>query len=178
MDRMKLTYYPTHTRMGAWFVGVLLGYLLHANRNKPSVVIPKNIVWMGWIVSIGGMFGICVGMYPLQQFSHKTTVLESAFYETFSRIGWSIGLCWIIYACHYGYGGPLNSFLSATIWQPFSRLSYSIYLVHFPIQILITATTRVPMAFSDPNVVSKIANIINVYNLISTYITNFFYLYR
>lgn len=31
---MKDTYYPTHTRMGAWFVGVMLGYISHNTKEK------------------------------------------------------------------------------------------------------------------------------------------------
>lgn len=37
---MTSTYYPTHTRMGAWLVGVILGYILHDLKGK-SVRIPK-----------------------------------------------------------------------------------------------------------------------------------------
>lgn len=43
---MALVYYPTHTRMGAWLVGVLLGYILHNHRggraNIPKVVSPTK----------------------------------------------------------------------------------------------------------------------------------------
>lgn len=37
---MITTYYPTHTRMGAWLVGVLLGYILH-NLKGESIRVPK-----------------------------------------------------------------------------------------------------------------------------------------
>lgn len=37
---MIKTYYPTHTRMGAWLVGVLLGYVLH-NLKEKSIKLPK-----------------------------------------------------------------------------------------------------------------------------------------
>lgn len=32
---MELTYYPTHCRMGAWLVGVMLGYVMHERRGRP-----------------------------------------------------------------------------------------------------------------------------------------------
>lgn len=38
--RMELVYYTTHCRMGAWLVGVVLGYALHGMRGK-SVKISK-----------------------------------------------------------------------------------------------------------------------------------------
>lgn len=37
---MTTTYYPTHIRMGAWLVGVLLGYILHNLKGK-SIKVPK-----------------------------------------------------------------------------------------------------------------------------------------
>lgn len=39
-DSMTKTYYPTHTRMGAWLVGVALGYILHNLKGK-ALKIPK-----------------------------------------------------------------------------------------------------------------------------------------
>lgn len=30
--RMIKTYYPTHVRMGAWLIGMLLGYYIHKNK--------------------------------------------------------------------------------------------------------------------------------------------------
>lgn len=38
MDRMNLTYYPTHIRMGAWIVGILTGYILHRIRDRRIIL--------------------------------------------------------------------------------------------------------------------------------------------
>lgn len=38
--------------------------------------------------------------------------LESAFYDSFSRVCWAIAIGWIITACVHGYGGPINWFLT------------------------------------------------------------------
>jgi peptidoglycan/LPS O-acetylase OafA/YrhL len=38
----------------------------------------------------------------------------------------------MIFACHkLKSGGILRSFLSSSLWQPFSRLCLSVYLVHY-----------------------------------------------
>ncbi|KAI8045768.1 hypothetical protein M5D96_001956, partial [Drosophila gunungcola] len=58
-----------------------------------------------------------------------STVAESSYY-TLTTVGWSMALCWVIFACMHGYGGLANSFLSSPLWQPLSRLSYSVYIWH------------------------------------------------
>ncbi|EDW25183.1 GL24551 [Drosophila persimilis] len=56
------------------------------------------------------------------------TILEESLYYTLTRVGWPLALCWIIFACMQGYGGLADSFLSSPLWQPLSRLSYSVYI--------------------------------------------------
>lgn len=40
---MKITYYPTHVRMGAWIVGILVGYILHQIRGRRVILSKVNI---------------------------------------------------------------------------------------------------------------------------------------
>lgn len=107
-----------------------------------------------WIISIGSILTIVYGIYWINQPSHGTTTLESSFHESFHRVGWAISLSWIIFACINGYGGPVNWFLSLPVWQPFSRLSYSLYIVHLPIQLYMVSLTKTNTHFSDLNAVS------------------------
>lgn len=92
--------------------------------------------------------------YQLQQMDHKAEAIESAIYTPSSRIVWSLILCLVIYACVKGYGGPVNWFLSLKLWQPLSRLTYAIYLVHMPIMLMNSASTHRPLYFSTQNIVS------------------------
>lgn len=148
---MVKTYFPTHARMGAWIIGVIFGYYLHYHKFR-RIILSKEIAVIGWIICILGLFGILFGMFLLQENYHDTTILEGAIYETGSRIAWAIGICWIVLACYYGFGGPINKFLSAQIWQPISTLSYTIYLVHLPLQALMVAGTRTSVSiFGDVN---------------------------
>lgn len=173
---MVKTYYPTHIRMGAWLVGVLLGYILHNFKGK-SIKIPtvtytdyssvhclqkqkkifslQTLIAVGWSISIGTILSIIFGVYSLQQLDYHSTDLESAFYESFSRVCWAISLAWIVFACIHGYGGPVNWFLSLPQWQPLARLSYSFYLVHLPIQLLFAASVRTQASFSDLGAVCR-----------------------
>ncbi|GMS80635.1 hypothetical protein PENTCL1PPCAC_2810, partial [Pristionchus entomophagus] len=69
-------------------------------------------------------------------------------YSAFSRPAWELGLSWIIVSCYYGYGGPINSFMSWHIWMPLGRLSYCAYLVHIPIIFLNLGQTTDEIYFS------------------------------
>lgn len=55
---------------------------------------------------------------------------EYALYFSLSKLLWPLAIGWIIFACHYGYGGVINSFLSVKSFVPLNRLSYCAYLIH------------------------------------------------
>lgn len=120
----------------------------------------QAIVAIGWTISIGSMLAIVFGIYPINQPSNETTPLESSFHESFSRVSWAIALSWIIFACTMDYGGPVNCFLASPLWQPLSRLSYSLYIVHLPIQLYLIALTKTPTYFSDLNAVHILYSLI------------------
>lgn len=99
------------------------------------------------------MLAIIFGNYPLQQFDHTASVWTDAVYTALSRVGWSLALAWIIFVCVHGYGGPVNWLLSLSGWQPLARLSYCIYIVHLPVQLVLAGRLRMPGYFSDMSAV-------------------------
>lgn len=60
---------------------------------------------VGWILSTLLMIGSFNTMTVFTQLPATYTSLEAAFYLGFHRLGWSLGLAWIIFACVTGYGG-------------------------------------------------------------------------
>uniref|UniRef100_A0A8D7ZYQ8 Nose resistant to fluoxetine protein 6 n=1 Tax=Culex pipiens TaxID=7175 RepID=A0A8D7ZYQ8_CULPI len=147
--RDRLAYLPTHTRMGAWFVGLILGYVLHRIKRKP-IQIPTIYATLGWLTSLAIMIACLVGAYGTNHpNSHQNGFLVDALYETGRHVLWACSVAWIIFACTTGYGGPINTLLSATYWQPFGKLSYCLYLLHLPMQVLLTGTQRTVRHFSD-----------------------------
>lgn len=80
--------------------------------------------------------------------------MDLALYDVFSRLLWAVALSYIIFACVHGYGGPINWFLSLEVWQPFSRLSYAVYLLHFYVMLAVTGSMRDALYFSDMFIVS------------------------
>ncbi|XP_052838930.1 O-acyltransferase like protein-like [Drosophila gunungcola] len=133
-DSMKHIYFATHTHATPWLIGFLFGYFLHLNKGK-KFQLNWIAVWAGWILCLAMIFTSIYAPYPAaQKGAPALTTLENSFYYTLTRLGWSMALCWVVFACMQGYGGLANSFLSYPLWQPLSRLSYAVYMWHIFVQ--------------------------------------------
>lgn len=106
-----------------------------------------------WTISFALIMVIIYVNYPLQQLDSKATSLDYGLYDALRRIGWSIALCFIIFACHNNCGGCVNWFLSHPFWQPISRLSYSIYMLHYHVLTVTMVTLKTPPLFNALNLV-------------------------
>lgn len=153
-DKIAKTYYPTHIRFSPWLIGVFCGYILHNCRNR-TVRIPRLINLLGWIISLALMATVIFANYPLVQPTKSLPALDHALYESLSRVAWALALSYIIFACVHNYGGPVNWFLSHPLWQPLSRLCYSIYLIHFPVLMVFQGTIKTSPLFSEAIAVSE-----------------------
>lgn len=116
------------------------------------------MLYLGWIASLAMVFGVIFGNYPLQQIDNKSSPLVGGMYHGITRVTWCMALGWIVFACHFGYGGPINWFLTLPIWMPFARLTYAIYLLHLCVMLYITAQVRTSSTFSQLNAVSVCIN--------------------
>lgn len=108
---------------------------------------------LAWTLSLTMLCGATLLNYPLVQPDSKFTPLAYGLYDGVSRVMWSTGLCYIIFACFHNYGGPVNWFLAHPFWQPISKLSYSIYLTHFTV-IKRMFLVQTPVYFSEKSAVS------------------------
>lgn len=95
------------------------------------------------------MMGVIFSYYPLIQVDSTATSFEYGLYDAMSRVAWAIALVYVIFACCHNSGGAVNWFLSHPLWQPISRLSYSIYLLHFPVLLVTMATMKSSPYFSE-----------------------------
>lgn len=101
------------------------------------------------MLSLGTMLAVVFGQYPLLQPDSKNTPLEYGLYDALTRVGWAMALCYIIFACVNDSGGPINSFLSHPLWQPLSRVCYSVYLLHFPVLLVTMGTEKTTPYFGE-----------------------------
>lgn len=134
--------------MGAWLVGVLLGYALFKTKQK-RMRLSKTALIIGWSLTLLISTVIMFGTYPLHQLDYHGPIILDALCDSTFRVVWSSCLAWIIFTCIHGYGGFVNRFLCLEVWQPLGKLSYSAYLLHYPIQVVLSGSRRGPLYFSD-----------------------------
>ncbi|XP_035226769.1 nose resistant to fluoxetine protein 6-like [Stegodyphus dumicola] len=115
-----------YDHIGAFSIGMLLGFFL--NRCS-EVKLRKSSVTFGWCAAIACNLAVMCGLYGYRNGEAMQMTL-SAIYASIHRIGWSLGIAWIVFACAYGYGGFVNSILSWKILIPFDRISNFVYLLH------------------------------------------------
>ncbi|EDW43345.1 nose resistant to fluoxetine protein 6 [Drosophila sechellia] len=149
MDAQKDLYFATHTHATPWLTGFLFGYILHLNRGK-KFQLSKVVAWSGWVLCLAMIFTSIFALYPYAKWTgpELSTFAEASYY-TLTRVGWCMALCWVIFACMNGYGGLANSFLSSPLWQPLSRLSYSVYMWHMFFQEINIRSMRTNSYFSN-----------------------------
>ncbi|XP_074655186.1 nose resistant to fluoxetine protein 6-like [Tubulanus polymorphus] len=123
-----LIYIKPWSHLSPFMLGIMIGYLLYRTRDKNW-----NIHWA--LVTIGWLIAAAFILTPVFTLFIPSTQLENSTYLSLAATAWCLGLSWIVFACHVGYGGPVNWLLSLKIFAPLSRLTYSAYLIH-PIVIL------------------------------------------
>lgn len=145
----KLVYYKPWCRMSAYVVGIWAGYIIFKQDSKKLHLSPMQVV-SGWTVATFSALAALLGMWSYNQLSVEFAFdpVTQVLYGGLHRGVWCASLAWVVVACHCGYGGVVNDFLSHPTWQPLSRLTYSIYLVALPIQLLATFNLKDVVYFS------------------------------
>eukprot|EP00057_Strongylocentrotus_purpuratus_P034139 XP_794070.3 PREDICTED: nose resistant to fluoxetine protein 6 [Strongylocentrotus purpuratus] len=130
----EVIYDKPYCRIAPYMVGMAMGYLL-LRLKKQSFKLHPSVVIIGWCAATAIGMACVYGLYGGYN-NHPLSPTENAVYMALCRFAWAISLSWVVFACHYGYGGWINDFLSWELWIPMSRLTYSAYLLH-PIIITI-----------------------------------------
>ncbi|XP_070490841.1 O-acyltransferase like protein-like [Chironomus tepperi] len=78
-----------------------------------------------WIISIGILLSPAeIIFHPEKSVDNLTTTFNAI------RIIWPLGICWLIHACHYGWGGIINKILSFKYFMPFSNICLGLYIMN------------------------------------------------
>jgi uncharacterized membrane protein len=97
-----LAYQNTLVRATPYLLGMILGYIL---ANKITFKMPKWLVLVEWSLNtVLCLTLVYIIVIPYSR-DYAYEELGAAFYAAFHRIGWSLGIGWIIWACVNGYGG-------------------------------------------------------------------------
>ncbi|KAK4008049.1 hypothetical protein OUZ56_013206 [Daphnia magna] len=143
-------YHQTIARIPPYVMGILLGWLLHKNKDS-KININRFLVIAGWVVSSSIGLLVIYGMMPYLDVA-KTPVINSfvrVSYGAFHRSSWAMVVAWLIFSCTHGYGGYIHTFLSSKFFLPLSRLSYAVYLVHFAYVKAYVSHMRKPMYITE-----------------------------
>uniref|UniRef100_A0A914NYM0 Acyltransferase 3 domain-containing protein n=1 Tax=Panagrolaimus davidi TaxID=227884 RepID=A0A914NYM0_9BILA len=126
-------------------MGIIVGWILQRHKR---IKIHPIINIGGWILGLSMMLASLFGLFHYFN-GHQLLLFWMATYSFLSKPAWELGLTWLIVSCYYGYGGPINQFMSWNIWVPLGRLSYCAYLVHLPIAIYIFGLEQNEIYFSS-----------------------------
>ncbi|KAJ0175782.1 hypothetical protein K1T71_008941 [Dendrolimus kikuchii] len=143
-----LSYYyiNTLTRASPFFVGMMYGYVLHIYRGQ-KVLLSKMQSTILWISALVISSLVIYSTYQIMQLDWDNQTIDSII-NSFMRPAWALAVGWFIFACVHGYGGPVNWVLSLPAWKLLSRLSYAMYIVHYPLIYLVNSTAVAPIYFS------------------------------
>ncbi|XP_047533374.1 nose resistant to fluoxetine protein 6-like [Vanessa atalanta] len=163
LDEMRdyFVYYYMNTlpRASPFFIGMLYGYLLHKFKGK-NLRMQKSLVATFWTLSIALMAFCIFSIYPIMQVDHDKQMFDN-FLNAYMRGIWAMTLGWLIFACVHGYGGPINWFLSLQIWKLPARLSYAMYLIHFPLIMVANGSVTTTLYFNDANIIYRgVSNVV------------------
>ncbi|XP_063232231.1 nose resistant to fluoxetine protein 6-like [Bacillus rossius redtenbacheri] len=150
-DTYLTTYITAYCRSGPYFVGMLFAYWLFVMKTK-KLEIHKVVVRLGWIICpLVAVLVIAAGI--LFYLPININKLLIATYAGLHRPLFGMCIAFIITACAMGNGGVVAKVLEWKAFRPFSRLTYCVYLVHYTVQMVRTASLRTPKFVSDFDVI-------------------------
>lgn len=100
--------------------------------------------WALWALSLSCMPLVLFASWPWNNMRLPSRGV-AAVYAALHKNAWALCIAWITFACATGQAGPVNSFLS---WRGFvvpSRLTYSVYLIHYLVYLARAGTVNMPM---------------------------------
>ena len=119
-----------YSHIPPFLVGLLVGFLLYREMKLPFRPVLNALVHGGSLVCALVLTSVLIfGLYPMWH-GHVYTITEEVLYNVLSRLTWGVALAFVVYACHNGYGGWLNSGLSWSFWTPLARLCFVTFLIH------------------------------------------------
>ncbi|CAH0554821.1 unnamed protein product [Brassicogethes aeneus] len=156
-DYMSKYYFQTYARLGPYVIGMLFGWVIYKLKEDKGLIqisqkYNKMIIFTLWVIIFTGLLACTYGGSDIIT-AKETGIWARTFYNGFNRNAWAISVCLMVTMCVAGYGGPVNGFLSLPVFQILSKLSYSMYLVHYLVINVRNMSTKVGLYFSETNVI-------------------------
>lgn len=124
-----IVYQKPYCRISVYLLGIVIGFIIQRNTHH-RIRIPKVMALVGWLFATILALSAVYVLYPAGSQGRSLSPVANALWAGLSSFVWSLGVSWVIVACYFGYGGPINNLLSWRGWVPISRLTYTAYLIH------------------------------------------------
>lgn len=126
----KLIYFAPYMQFMSYFLGAIVGQAL---LEKRTLSLPKPVLTLFNALTLAIFvvypFSTYWMIYREKMFIAQPTLWQATIYAIYLLL-WSLANAWFFYKCSIDHTNVLSRFLSAKVFQPFSRLSFSLYLVH------------------------------------------------
>ncbi|KAL9695314.1 hypothetical protein quinque_014599 [Culex quinquefasciatus] len=134
------------------------GFFLHHKTKATGVKLPARYYTIGWASCFAALGLIIYATYEMLRTDfHEYSGVADAFYEALSRSVFAICVMWIIFACVNGQGGVIDDMLSSSLFQPLSKLSYTMYLLHLLLFMMASvANAKTDVVFSVMDIFYRI----------------------
>lgn len=154
-------YWQPYSHSVPFFLGFYSGYLMALRKKFLNRWLNPKRALIGW--SLTATCFLITSFSPYWWITGKAgySRLVSTSYHVVCPMIWAVSLCWIIIACHHGYGGPVNSLLTNRGFVILGRASYLVYLSHFQIMFLF---------FGNQNVLIEPTTIVMLYVILGNII--------
>ncbi|XP_071822567.1 nose resistant to fluoxetine protein 6-like isoform X7 [Apostichopus japonicus] len=129
-DYLDIIYTKPYIRMQAYLVGMVVGFMIYKAKDK-EIILPKPVVVIAWLVATSltaAVFCVTINHHTINPSLGK---IVDVTYQSLHRVAWGVFLAWVVIYCHLVKSGWINNFLSWHAWVPLSRLSYTVYIIHF-----------------------------------------------
>ncbi|XP_065158967.1 nose resistant to fluoxetine protein 6-like isoform X2 [Atheta coriaria] len=153
-DYHQYYYYPLHTRMGSWFIGLFMGQWM-TQKSFEHIELKRReiwIIWCLWMIIVSILF-ITQGHMKSDSWGFGTV----AIYQSLSRPVFALCISWLIFACSKEYSGVINTVLTFKLYNFFSKIVFCMYLVHQPIMLFYTGEKRTPLYFLNSSGIFEFA---------------------
>lgn len=128
-------------RCPPYLIGILGGWFCYKHMDSlrlytgtlnlmPKLLVSSFLWGITCLIEYWVVFGLRRDMLKKTS-GEELNLVESVLYETFARSAWAFALLIQVILCQCGLGGIINRILSWKGWIVLSRLTFSVYLLHY-----------------------------------------------